>query len=100
MLSREPISVTVFCYTKEERGLVTDQFWCILYTVQCMEECQPLWPRLWRRSPCNVRYNVKPWALGGAPRYLFHMILSVYVMGDTYTRVYLLKQIIANAHQL
>ncbi len=31
MLSREPISLTICCYTKEERGLMTNQFWQILY---------------------------------------------------------------------
>ncbi len=32
MLSREPISLTMCCYTKEERGLVTEQFGVLLYT--------------------------------------------------------------------
>ena len=43
---------------KGGRGLLTEQFWCIIYL--CIDECHRS-GLPWRRSPYNVRCNVKPW---------------------------------------
>ena len=61
MLLSEPISLTMCCYTKEETGFGGRVIVLVYYKpLPCLEKCHPLWPRPWRRSPCNnMRCNVK-----------------------------------------